>query len=371
MRNLRAAAGAAIMAASSAHLCQAQSSQRYNIQADSVSVSGISSGADLAHQLHIAHSAKVHGVGLLAASPYHCAKGDAGKALQYCSQTGVALGLPYNGPPTPDYVDSLVADTMKAFSDGQIDDPAGVRTAKIYLFSGTKDATIPQPIVKATELYYMKLGVDPNNIKTDYDVPAGHGMITASYGNSCPTSDPPYINKCGLDVAGRILEQIYGPLQQPGTASKESLKAFDQTAFFVANDSAQMDEQGHVYVPKACSEGNSCKLHVAIEGCLQDEDKIGDQFYLHAGYNEWAEANNIIVVYPQVKAGIGNLYECWDWWGYTDSNYHTRRGKQVSAIDGMIDRLLAGDPLPPPKPPDPCLAWGWFYFSCKWFYPRN
>ena len=338
-----------------------------------MSVSGVSSGANLAQQLFIAHSAKIHGAGLVAAAPYYCAKADAQKALQYCSRTGVELGLPYNGPPTSDYVESLVADTRTAFADGQIDDPAGIKSARIYLFSGTNDSKVPQPIVKTVELYYAKLGVDPNNIRTDYDVPAGHGMITRNYGNDCGTSNSPYINNCGLAVAGRMLEHIYGPLKPPGAMSKESLTAFDQTAFFAANDSTDMDERGHTYVPKACSEGNPCKLHVAIEGCLQDEDKIGDQFYAHSGYNEWAEANDIIVVYPQVKSGVGNPYECWDWWGYTDASYHTRRGKQVAAVSGMIDRLLAGDSLPPAKSSedDPCLAWGWFYFSCKWFYRGN
>ena len=372
MKYVRATLGVAIVAASSPYVCQAQSPQRYNIQPDSVSVSGVSSGADLAHQLHVAYSSKIHGVGLLAASPYHCAKDDVYKALQYCSKTGAEFGQPYNGPPTPDYVESLVSDTKKAFSEDQIDDPAGIRTAKIYLFSGTNDTKVPQPIVKAVELFYTKLGVYPNNIKTDYGVPAGHGMVTRNYGNSCSSSNSPYINKCGLDVAGRILEQIYGPLKQPGTASNESLKAFDQTVFFAGDVSAQMDEHGHVYVPKACSEGASCKLHVALEGCLQGEDKIGDQFYTHTGYNEWAESNNIIILYPQVKSGPGNPYECWDWWGYTNSNYHTKRGKQMAAVNGMIDRLLAGDSLPPPANPpalDPCLAWGWFYYGCKWFYP--
>jgi hypothetical protein len=132
---------------------QAQPSERYNIQTDSVSVSGISSGADLAHQLHVALSSKIHGVGLLAASPYHCAKGDVDKALQYCSRTGADFGQPYTGPPSPDYVESLAVETRTAFNEGKIDDPAGVRTAKIYLFSGTNDTTVPQPIVKAVELF--------------------------------------------------------------------------------------------------------------------------------------------------------------------------------------------------------------------------
>jgi hypothetical protein len=81
MKYVRATVGVAIVAASSPYVCQAQSPQRYNIQPDSVSVSGVSSGADLAHQLHVAYSSKIHGVGLLAASPYHCAKDDVYKCL--------------------------------------------------------------------------------------------------------------------------------------------------------------------------------------------------------------------------------------------------------------------------------------------------
>src|SRR2546423_2837382 len=153
MKYVRAAVGMAIVAASSPYVCQAQSPQRYNVQPDSVSVSGISSGADFAHQLHVAYSSKIHGVGLLAASPYHCAKDDLSKALQYCSKIGAEFGHPYNGPPNPDYVESLVSDTKKAFNENQIDDPAGIKTAKIYLFSGTNDTKVPQPIVKGVELF--------------------------------------------------------------------------------------------------------------------------------------------------------------------------------------------------------------------------
>jgi hypothetical protein len=43
----------------------------------------------------------------------------------------------------------------------------------------------------------------------------------------------------------------------------------------------------------------------------------------------------------------------------------------MSAVSRMIDHLLAGDLLPPAKAIalDPCLAWGWFYYGCKWFSP--
>ncbi len=369
LRRSTAATGAALIAAAGLTVSEAQAQQKLNIDPASVSVSGISSGADFAIQLHIAYSAKIHGAGLLAASPYYCARGDASKALQYCSNTGTVLNLPYKGPPSAEYVDQLVGDTTAAFSQGKIDDPAGVRSARIYLFSGTRDTKVPQPVVKAVETYYLKLGVDAGNIKTRYDVAAGHGMVTAHYGNSCESSDSPYINKCGVDVAGELLSHIYGSLSPSGGAAADSLKAFDQSAFFAGDEAADMDERGHVYLPAACAAGARCRLHVAVAGCDQNEELIHDQFYAHAGYNEWAETNNILVIYPQVKAARNNPYACWDWWGYSGSDYHTRSGKQLSAVIRMIDRVLAGDPLPPAKAIgfDPCLAWGWFYFMCKLF----
>ena len=46
------------------------------IDADKVSVSGISSGGFMAHQFHVAHSGNLMGVGIIAGGPYHCAQGD-------------------------------------------------------------------------------------------------------------------------------------------------------------------------------------------------------------------------------------------------------------------------------------------------------
>jgi predicted esterase len=38
-------------------------------------VSGLSSGAYMAHQLHLAYSDRIAGAALLAGGPYHCAEG--------------------------------------------------------------------------------------------------------------------------------------------------------------------------------------------------------------------------------------------------------------------------------------------------------
>ena len=78
------------------------------------------------------------------------------------------------------------------------------------------------------------------------------------------------------------------------------------------------------------------------------------------GYNEWAETNNIIVLYPQTEAILVNLGlalvlievnsgGCWDWWGLDSSlsgngDFARKGGYQISAIRKMLGRL-AGAPV--------------------------
>ena len=52
--------------------------QQNNLKIDRtrISVSGISSGAFMAHQFHVAHSAHIMGVGIVAGGPYYCAEGN-------------------------------------------------------------------------------------------------------------------------------------------------------------------------------------------------------------------------------------------------------------------------------------------------------
>src|SRR6188472_2485611 len=51
---------------------------------DSVTVSGISAGGYMAVQFHVAHSALVHGAGVIAAGPYYCAENSMRHALGRC-----------------------------------------------------------------------------------------------------------------------------------------------------------------------------------------------------------------------------------------------------------------------------------------------
>ena len=70
--------------------------------------------------------------------------------------------------------------------------------------------------------------------------------------------------------------------------------------------------------------------------------------------NEWADANRIIVLYPQAHATTvaeltaqnflsplnTNPQGCWNWWGYSDdARYLTRQGVQIDAIWSMVRRV--------------------------------
>ena len=57
-----------------------------------------------------------------------------------------------------------------------------------------------------------------------------------------------------------------------------------------------------------------CKLHLVMHGCLQNREKIGNIYAKYSGYNQVADLNNIIIVYPQAKSSfLLNPNACWDW----------------------------------------------------------
>jgi poly(3-hydroxybutyrate) depolymerase len=110
-------------------------------------------------------------------------------------------------------------------------------------------------------------------------------------------------------------------------------------------------------VPRSCAPGGAskCALHVALHGCKQSVQELGDKFYKNVGLNEWAVTNNIIVLYPQARSfgardmsvqrpdGLLQINPegCWNWFGYGyDANYMLKSGVQISAIYGMIRRIL-------------------------------
>jgi len=321
-----------------------------------VSVSGVSSGAYMAQQFHVVYSSRIMGAGLIAGGPYHCAGGfyflslfdptGLYAALNVCSATN-PLGL-FAGPPD---VRQSIDFTREQADAGRIDDPVNMRTARIWLLTGAKDKTIPAPVVESLAEYYRAF-ISPERIHLLTLPGASHAMVTDDFGNPCDARGTPYINDCDFAAAEALLQYIYGPgplAPKVSEADRGSIIAFDQTRFFDSGDkSVSLHRLGHLYLPARCIRGERCRLHVAFHGCRQSQDEIGEAFYTHAGYNEVAEANAIVVLYPQAKAWSESLVfqyaenprGCWDWWGYSGKDYSVRSGKQIRAVAEMINALV-------------------------------
>lgn len=298
----------------------------YRIVGKSVTISGISSGAFMAVQMHIAFSKTISGVGSVAGGIYGCAEGSAEKAQIDCMFQPQSI-----------QVEKFVTKAKADARDGEIDSLDHLTGHRAFIFAGSKDTVIrPAAGAKLKEFYDAFLG--QKNIRFENQVPAGHGFPTRQYGNSCEEQKTPWMNKCDYDAAGEILKAMYGPLKERTKAVDGHLRMFSQGEF--APSGVPLFSHGWVYVPSSCARGEVCKLHLALHGCSMNPEDIQDQFARHAGYNEWAEANRIIVLYPQAaKLAKGNPFGCWDWFGYTGKNYAVRSGPQMAALKKMIDRI--------------------------------
>lgn len=317
----------------------------YGADIGETSVSGISSGAAMAVQFHIAHSGIIKGAGIIAGSPYYCAEKSTAKATRNCMQPDAAHPVP-DPARLKDITDGLAR-------SGAVDDVANLQNSRVWLFSGQADKVVATPVMDAVRGYY---GLYLLNDRIAYrkDLKAGHAVPTDDYGGPCAYSGPPFLADCDFDAAGALLAQIYGPLNPPGAQPGGRYIEFDQREFLPDGNAHRhsLSETGYAYVPATCA-AERCRIHVALHGCLQQADAVGDSFYRHAGYNRWADTNRLIVLYPQTITRWGwgwpyytfdfvwNPNACWDWWGYDSAAYHTQKGPQIQAIRGMVDRLAA------------------------------
>uniref|UniRef100_A0A6B2L9U9 Polyhydroxybutyrate depolymerase n=1 Tax=Arcella intermedia TaxID=1963864 RepID=A0A6B2L9U9_9EUKA len=301
-----------------------------------ITVDGLSSGGYMATQYQVAFSSSVRGAAIFASGPYYCAEAILSNALGRCMN-----GL------TTIPVSNLLSYASRQSGLGLIDPVSNIAGHSVFLFSGTLDATVKPVVVKSLEEMYKAWGV--SNIKAVFDFSAAHTMPTLNYGNLCTVSSAPFISKCNYDGAGEALQHLYGgSLADPGTAINSNIIQFDQSDFTpngVSPASISMDTVGYAYIPSGCKPGSggSCRLHVSFHGCKQYYDTIGMAYVENAGYNRWAETNNIIVLYPQTIASSflpSNPNGCWDWWGYVDASYALKRGPQMATVNNIVNYFI-------------------------------
>jgi predicted esterase len=306
---------------------------KFNLNLDETTVSGLSSGGFMAVQFHYSYSRHIKGASIFAAGPYFCSGGNVEIALNNCMNNPIGISV---------NLLKIAAETHANL--GLIDRLENLKDSNVYLYSGISDSVVKQGVVKKNEEMYRDFGA---NVKTEYKIDSEHCYPTIKNGNSCKVASLPFINSCNFNGAYESMNFILGGgLNEEKVYKEENLFEFDQTHYETFNSG--LNSVGFLYVPDECKQGRKCRLHVAFHGCLQTLDDIGKKYIELTGINDVAESNNIIVLYPQVKASILNPKGCWDWWGYTSAFvqnpiFSTKLGIQNAAVWKMVQDLVGSN----------------------------
>ncbi|MFD9700847.1 hypothetical protein [Lentzea sp. NPDC059081] len=294
-------------------------------------VSGISSGGYMANQLHVAYSALFQGAGIFSAGPYDCAQNSVSTALSACMDTV----LPRK---TPAELESL---TRSRASSGSVDSPQNLSGDPVWLFHGTADSTVDTAVNNDLATYYRDFGA---RVVYNNSSAAGHAWVSPIGPNACGATSSPYINKCGsADPVREMLSHLFGSVNSAASSLSGKLVQFDQNTYVPGGNAASvsMGREGFAYVPSACETG-ACKLMVTLHGCYQYYGLVGNALMDKAYLNEYADTNNMIVLYPQATTLGANPRGCWDWWGYQSAQYAVKSGPQMTAVVNMVRALSSG-----------------------------
>lgn len=306
----------------------------YKVNPNTVTVAGVSSGGFMAVQLQVAYSRSIFGTAVFAGGAYFCAQDN---LFVWGTPCATGVGVP---------VRSLVNFTESQAAAGQIDPVSNIGGKPIYMFSGTLDTIVQQPTMNDLHEYYQSFTND-NFITYNDFTPAEHSWVTPDGINACPVLAAPFINTCGIDPEHTFLSMFYGSLNPRHSGNLGgSFIQFNQNPFCPNENCAfiDMDSTAWAFVPQSCAQKQACRLVIALHGCLNNQQTVGTAFIQTSGINEWADGNNIIVLYPQTIASIvpANSEGCWDWWGYTASNYAVKSAAQMSAIMAEVNQITGG-----------------------------
>ncbi len=292
-------------------------------------VAGLSSGADMAGQLQVAYSSRIKGLAAFGDSPYYCAQNNATQALDACAANSL-----------PDDLGTLEADASLWSGYGWIDPVSHLSGKPMYVYHGGADTAVERSVSDDAVGFFQHFGA---SVSYNTGSAAGHAWVTPYGTGACGVTASPYLNNCGDDPENALLGKLFGSVAAPNQGPLTGkLVQFDQNAYAVGGSAAllSMDGSGFAYVPSSCSAGASCRLMVALHGCDQGYSAVGTAFVDRANLDQYADTNNMIVLYPQATASTVNPLGCWDWWGYLGAtNYPIHGGEQIETIMNMVSEL--------------------------------
>ena len=303
------------------------------LDASRVAVAGLSSGAYMATQVHVALNTRVHGAALVAGGPYGCAQG----------QLETALGPCMTAQPALQETATLVASAEQRAAQGTIDPLSAFDGDRVFVLHGTRDALVSPSLAPVTADVLRALSDESASVTLDDQRAFGHGWPTLDAGAPCEQPVSPWLLDCGIDAGGETMAALFGVEASPpaaaAAASDGTLARFDQREL-APEGAAGLADTGFVYTPTACA-GAACGVLVVFHGCQQNEETVGEAFVRDAGFNRWADVHRVVVVYPQTQSSYMplNPKACWDWWGYGGADYDLKTGGQIRFVAAVLDRL--------------------------------
>lgn len=306
---------------------------------ESTSVIGVSSGGYMATQLAVAWPSRFAGLGVVAAGPWGCARGELGLALGQCMFTRL-------GPPDLEAIEARHADYQARDLAGS---DQALSKLRAFVWHGGNDRVVDPALGDALAEQlggWLTSAEEPLRVVRDDD--AAHGwpvgadsQAPAAVLSDCTAGGEGHLLACGRDIAGEAMRWLHGaPEGEPEAIGR--LVRFDQSRW----DARGLADAGYVFIPEVCRAGG-CPVTIALHGCTMSAAEGDERFVRYSGLNAWAAADRRIVLYPQASASLANPKGCWDWWGFAESAWQldplhdSRDGSQVEALMAMLDRLQA------------------------------
>ncbi|CAL8108995.1 unnamed protein product [Orchesella dallaii] len=312
--------------------------RQISLRSHRISVSGHSSGAVAATQFYLSHSHLIDGIAVFSTMQYHCAVGGSFVKLVPCLRGRRNV--------------SESVDKAREYDrDGFIDPLENLKSRRHYLHHGSRDVIIHfDNGVHAYEFFkQFSDNVRFHQSDSNHAVPTKHCGIHCMYGtvgSGC--------SKCDFSAVFDGLNYIYnGTLKEPTVTTcraaqpNDGIKFVDQSEFlFPFDNKVSMHSEAVLYTPRQCRANSSlCTLHVAYHGCRHSIQNDGMEYIKCSGYIEMADANDMIVLFPQVKhsrVDTITYFNCWDLHGYTGPLYATKLGSQNQVVYNMIRRIMNG-----------------------------
>ncbi|MBS0057666.1 PHB depolymerase family esterase [Yersinia sp. Marseille-Q3913] len=341
---------------------------KLHIDNERIGITGISSGAYMAIQAQLSVPYAFKKAGILAGGPYACAEGlnleiEDGYQLFKCMNDMLDTE-PYfisaKRHMTPTNISHWA---LRATARGKYEyntpgysDLDNLQGGVVYFLHGVDDkVVIPEVANAAVEVYKQIRSINFMNGKLIEDKPVKIEIINdgnrdfqhtfptrASRTSACDKSESPFIAACGIDAAGLIFENLYKKSIFP--VNKDDIDY--TTEFYQASIDANLAqgslaERGYAYIPKLCASGTKCGVLIALHGCNQNAERpdIGTQFVNKTGFNRWADAYNVIMLYPQIHTTEKNPSSCWDWMGYTGKNFAQSDATQIEFFISMLKAI--------------------------------